>query len=160
MPLNFIVEVQSEVERIFDLARCLQLVVIDADTINHPNQIVKTHLAPIIVQFWLWIKIFSGNEKSLGFDEIQNIEIITLNFSKPWKIKINSLKVLQRLIKSRGKTQTRNMNIQIVAAEKLSQCCPVRLSDLFSVLSWFRIFSTLLLMKIHWTRPVIIWQNI
>ncbi|KAF7257670.1 hypothetical protein EG68_05504 [Paragonimus skrjabini miyazakii] len=82
-----LVEVQRDLERIFHLASKMQLLLLDCDTVNHPSQIAKTCLAPIVVY-----------------------------------IKISSIRVLNRLIKNRGKEQKKYAGVQTAAAEKLLQC--------------------------------------
>ncbi|RTG89020.1 voltage-dependent calcium channel beta-2, partial [Schistosoma bovis] len=84
-----LIEVQQDLERIFHLGSKMQLLLLDCDTINHPNQITKTCLAPIVIY-----------------------------------IKIASIRVLNRLIKNRGKLQKKNAGVQTAAAEKLLQCSP------------------------------------
>lgn len=88
----------------------MQLVVLDCDTINHPQQIIKTSLAPIIVYL-----------------KVQSTKVSFSVSQSPCSNRTHRtflIQVLQRLVKSRGKSQSRSITVQMAAAEKLSQCPP------------------------------------
>lgn len=66
-------EVQKEVERIYELTKSLNMVVIDCDVINHPSQLTDCSLAPISIYIKMepqilekLVKLRGSKRKNLG----------------------------------------------------------------------------------------------
>lgn len=66
-------EVQKEVERIYELTKALNMVVIDCDVINHPSQLMDCSLAPIAIYIKMdpsilekLVKLRGSKRKNLG----------------------------------------------------------------------------------------------
>ena len=88
----------EDYDRIFELGKNLQLVILDCDLINNPSQLEKSGLMPIMI-----------------FIKISDPEVLKRLIRTIPKIKTGKTKG--------GKIES--MGIQCLAAEKLCQCDPV-----------------------------------
>ncbi len=77
------VEVQKEIERIFDLGTAMQPVVLDCENVNTPGQVAKSCLAPIIVYLKISsIRVLQRLIKNRGQGQKKHMNIQTAALEK------------------------------------------------------------------------------